>query len=155
MLSTSYYLFPAECTLSMKKRSVRDFRNPGLKLSEKEISALAKAWLEHEIKQDEESSSMSSVDEALLFGAKDNPNTCLDIIIEICAITDDENILITLGVGALEDLMRISGKKLEDRVRQEYESNTSFKKALESVYLSEEDDGYETVKSLIKEFKYL
>lgn len=141
--------------MHLKKLSVRDFRNPGLKLSENEISSFAKAWLEHEIKQDEESSSMSSVDEILIFGAQENPDACLDIIIEICSITNDENILITLGIGALEDLMRISGKKLEDRVRKEYESNTSFKKALESVYLSEEANGYEMVKNLIGEIQYL
>jgi VIT1/CCC1 family predicted Fe2+/Mn2+ transporter len=139
----------------MKTLSVRDFRNPGLKLSATEISTFAKAWLEHESKQDEESSSLSSVDEALLFGATANPDACLDIIIAISSLTEDENRLITLGVGALEDLMRISGRKLADRVKQEYENNSSFKKALESVYLSEESDGYGVVKNLIGEFQYL
>ncbi|MCP5197517.1 MAG: hypothetical protein H6974_12170 [Gammaproteobacteria bacterium] len=136
-------------------RKVVEFHKPGLILSKKEIFNFSKSWLEHEQNEIAESSSMSAADEALTFGAKNNPDICLDIILEICKLTNDSEILVTLGVGVLEDLMSLNGMLLESRVIEAFRENNSFKIALSSVYLTEDDDGYQMVKKLIGEYKYL
>ena len=136
--------------MTEQRIALSDFHKPNLELSQPLIVRLAKQWI-----NDTKSEDLSPVDEALIYGAENNPDTCFDIIIEICNLTDDEKLLRELGVGALEDLMADCADKLEDKVIEQFENNKSFNSALKCVFLNENDNGYSVLKRLISEFKYL
>ena len=139
-----------------KRPSIGDFGKAGLSISESDKELLAAEWIfsTNKNNDDKENASMSAVDEALTYATRGNPRICLDIVIKITEKTDDEELLGYLGVSVLEELIAFSADHVIDRVEAEYYNNCSFKKALENVFLSEEDKGHDRVKALIGKFTY-
>jgi hypothetical protein len=67
---------------------------------------------------------------------RDDPDTAWGLILEVLRATDDEFTLSCLAAGALEDLVRLHGPKVVDKIEREASANAKFKELLCGVWRS-------------------
>ena len=110
----------------MENQSLR-FKSKNLEISHREMDVMACAWIKSAWVGYEK---ISPVELAIMAGAENNPNICLDIILVVCSITNNEKLLKLLGVGPLQSLINGCGPQLHARIYSESESNSNFAGAL-------------------------
>jgi hypothetical protein len=65
---------------------------------------------------------------------KSAPDIALDVILEVLAHTDNDDVLDNLSAGPLEDIIRLHGQLMIDRIEHEAGENEKFKDLLCGVW---------------------
>ena len=79
-----------------------------------------------------------AVDEVINFAAN-KPNDLWEIILEILALDDSEEIVKAVGAGPLEDLMVYHGEQFIDEIEKQAAKSNAFKTAMQNVWLDGDD----------------
>ncbi len=109
---------------------------------------MARAWIKFELQSPQ---GMSKAEEALTYGAVNNPAENFRVIREICRRTKDSDLLVKVGVCLLEELLAYSAHKIIRKLSAELRHNMSFRKAFKHAYVTQRDKGYRATKILAKE----
>jgi hypothetical protein len=72
--------------------------------------------------------------EMLNYGSADGPDRAWPIILTLIAQAPDENTLVFIGSGALEDLVNMAGTEFQDRIIDLAERDPRFRVALGAVW---------------------
>lgn len=70
-----------------------------------------------------------------------DPETCLEILGEICAKSNDDWVISNLGAGPLEDLLARHGESIISDVEARARTNLAFREALSVVWKNVISDG--------------
>lgn len=109
------------------------------------IQQFAQVWI---VEESDNHGYSHRVDETLMFAAEAAPLFCLDVIVSICQLTDDAELLSQLAIGPLETLLAYSDGSLQTALEKAYLQHDQFRFAIHQCVLLHEEVGFQWLMGL-------